>query len=285
MNKLSKKYLAPDTGVGDTAADVLSEHPTGETSAPTTQTQESPPPSQTNDQLAKAISDLATKVGQPATPAAPTRQPTQEEIDEHWGVFNPEKADPDFFSKYLRLPGDMDPAEKKAALDSFKQLFGMMQTGLVKQSLKGSQNLMTQMREELMKEFKPVSEYVSTQRQEQVRSRFYGAYPALAAKTEDGKNQFEALIAAHAQNLSNQKFDNEDLFFKTLAESVAGTIKGVLPTFDLGAKPTTTKPAGTTPRLPRSNVGGTGGAGKTQAQSGGDDVVTRGDDANTAIKW
>lgn len=278
-------FYAPDIEpAADSAADVLSEHPTGE-QAPVTQTQEAPAPSQNNDQLARAIADLATKVGQPATPAAPQRQPTQDEIDEHWGVFNPEKADPDFFAKYLRLPADMEATEKQQVITQFKQLFGMMQTGLVKQSLKGSQNLMAQMREELLKEFKPVSEYVSTQRQEKVRSDFFTAYPALAAKTDDGKYQFDALIAAHATQLGGKQFPGgQDEFFKTLAESVAGTIKGVLPTFDLGAVKQT-KPAGTTPRLPRSNVGGTGGAGKTPTQKEDNDAFIREDASASAIQW
>lgn len=246
--------------------------------------QQAEPSTQNNDALAKAIQGLTEKVNAPTAAAKPAeRQPTQEEINEYWGVFDPQKSDPQFYDKMFRLPADMDPAEKQQVMAQLKETFAMMQTGIVKQSLTGSRNLMAQMREELMKEFKPAQEYVSTQRQEQTKNKFFETYPVLAEKGADGKPKFDALIAAHASQLQTQgkTFPTEGDFFKALAESVAGTIKGVIPEFDLGAK---TKPntAVTTPRLPRARVGGTGGSGGQGGQQA--DAATSKDDS-AAIAW
>lgn len=253
-----------------------------QTPAAVVQTPATPAAPAAPDPMKAAMAELAQTMKGLATPKTVERQPTKEEIDEFWGVYNPEKTNPDFFKKWMRLQADMDPNEAQTSIAERKALFAEMQQGLVKQSLIGSRNLMQQELAKIREEFAPMNDYVSQQRAEATRSRFFESYPALATKTEEGKLQFASLIDATARVLSDRKdFQNEEQYFKALAESAAGTIKGVLPTFDLGAKPQP-KSAMTSPRLNRSSAGGTGGSG-----GGGGATSKKGksDDDSDSIQW
>lgn len=230
---------------------------TDETQQTTQQSGQQTPPQQTppqDDDLRSAIRDLTKVVSTKNEPAKPEKTFTQEEIDEYWGIYNPEKTRKDFMQKFFKLNPDATPEEIQDAKDLWKD----MQTGLVKQAVKGSLNLTSKELEKLREEMAPIREYVSQAKAKEIKSRFDTAYPALA----DAK--FSKVLDAHARLLADREFKDENEYFKALAESAAETIKGVDASFSLSA-PQKTKPAGTTPRLPRSSVGGTGGAGSGAA--------------------
>lgn len=238
-----------------------------ETQSPETQqsqetqgTESQPSRQDPNSEMTAALRELRetfAKSQQPQQPQA-GRQPTQDEINAHWAVYNPTAKDPDFFAKYLRLPADMDPAERQQVLQAHAQLFGQIQEGLVKQAVVGARNIMQMELQKLREEYTPFQQMMSQQRSEGVRNRFYQTYGALKDP------RFEKIVGAAARDLANQNFADEPAYFKALAESAAGSIKGLMPDFDLGAKPQ--QPQGTRPRLPRTSVGGSGGAG---GQGGG----------------
>lgn len=229
------------------------------------------------DELKSAMAELAkTMGGLAAKETAPQEKVlSDDEKAELWGVWNPTKSDPDFFRKWLRLNTDMDPAEVEKAIKDYQPLFAQMQQGLVKQSLVGARNLLQIEMAKLREELNPALDYVSTAKTEAMRGRFFSAYSAL----DDDK--FSKVIDASARLLASQNFPDEKSYFKALAESAAETIKGVLPTFDLGAV-TTKKTAVTSPRLPRSRVGGTGG---TAAAGGTQQKDKTSDDDSDTLDW
>lgn len=201
----------------------------------------------------QAIADLATHV---KTVTAPKKEEpaelTAEQKQELWGVYDPEKGRPDFMRKFFRMNPDATPEEIQEA----KDLFADMQKGLVRQSIIGSKNLMEQAMAKLREEFGPLQEYVSSQKAEQTRARFYKKFPVLSDE------RYGKIIDLTAKGLADKEFASEDDFFKALAESAAETIKAAgAADFELGAAPETKPKPGTTPKLPRTTAGGTGGAG------------------------
>lgn len=216
----------------------------------TSSTTTTPPPA--NDDLRAAMTELAGIVKGQVAPKKEEKEPelTQEQKDEFWAVYNPEKKDPKFLDKFFRLTEDMTPEQKA----EFKALFADLQQGLVKQSVVGARNLMQIELAKLREEFAPAQEYISEARAERTRGRFFEKYETLKDP------RYAKIIAITAKDLSSREFANEAEYFKALAEGAAETIAGVEPTFALGAAKTKQTP-GTTPRLPRTSVGGTGGAG------------------------
>lgn len=215
-----------------------------------------------DDDLRTAMADLARNVSTLTAPKPTPKELTQDQKDEIWAVYNPEKADPKFMDKFFRLTDEMPPEQKA----EFKKLWVDMQQGLVRQSVVGSRNLFQMELEKLREEFAPMREYVTEARAEKTRSSFYTRYPELDEKKADGSRRFEKIINATARTLeSRTDFKSEEEYFKALAEGAAEAVSGVLPEFKLGVKPNKTKPTGPTPRLPRTSVGGTGGAGNAPA--------------------
>jgi hypothetical protein len=105
------------------------------------------------------------------------------------------------------------------------------------------------------REYAPIREYVESARREATRTRFYSQYENL------DDERYSGLVSAVANTLANKTFEDEDAYFKALAEGAAENIKKLIPDFELGKK-TETKTTGKTPKLPRTSVGGGGGAGK-----------------------
>jgi hypothetical protein len=217
-----------------------------------------PPAKPDADELKTAMAELASTVTRAVTPKEEPKVLSQDEKDEMWAVWNPTKTDPDYFRKFLRLNTEMEPAEVERAVKEFLPLFKSMQEGLVRQAVVSARNLYSMDIDKLREELKPTQEYVSTARAEQTRARFFGEYGAL----DDPK--YKPVIDAVARTLADKTFDSEGDYFKALAEGAAGAIKGLIPEFDLGAgkKKTTT----TTPKLPRTSVGGSGGSGKSSTK-------------------
>lgn len=253
-----------------------------------TQTQEGEgggtPVTKQPDELKTALTELAKTVGGMAKDRQPPpaeKQLSDEEKAELWGVWNPTKTNPDFFRKWLRLNTDMDPVEVEKVIKDYQPLFAEMQTGLVRQSVIGSKNLMNIELARLREEFGPMLEYVSSAKAEKTREKFFTQYPALRDENEEGENKYGQVIDAVARTLADQTFDSEAQYFKVLAEGTAKAIKGLVPEFDLGKKPEK-KPAVTSPRLPRTSVGGTGGTaagGKKPTEKG------KGDDDSDSLDW
>jgi len=216
-----------------------------------------------SDDLKAAMLELTGIVKKQVEPKPePQKELTQDEKDELWGVFRPEKKDPKFLDKFFRLTEDMTPEQRA----EFKALWDDTQAGLMRQAITGSKNLLQIELAQLREEFAPAQEYISQARAEKTRNAFYSKYPTLAEKTEAGALRYEKIINATARTLADQAFESETSYFKALAEGAAESIKAVLPEFDLGAQ-TKTKPAGTSPRLPRTRVGGTGGTGNGTMQA------------------
>lgn len=214
------------------------------------------PPLKKEDEvnLKAAMAKLAETVAQTQQPKLVEPELTEDQKKEFWAVYEPDKTQKDFFRKWFRLNPDATDDE----VNEMKAMWAGVQTGLVKQAVTGSRRIMENELAKLKEELKPLHEYVEQQRTEGTRKRFYDKYDVL----NDPK--YQPIVQAHARALADKSFDNEDAFFKELAEGSAKTIKELVPDFDLGAVKQKEKPAGSTPRLPRSSVGGTGGTGKGQ---------------------
>lgn len=223
----------------------------------------SKPKPESTDDLKAAMLELTGIVKKQSEPKVePKKELSQDEKDELWGVYRPEKKDPKFLDKFFRLTEDMTPEQR----GEFKALFDDFQSGMMRQAITGSKNLLSIELAKLREEFQPAQEFISKQKAETTRNAFYSKYPTLGEKTEAGGLRYERIINATARTLADKEFDSETSYFKALAEGAAESIKAVLPEFDLGAV-TTKKPAGTSPRLPRTRVGGTGGTGNGTFQA------------------
>lgn len=250
----------PDDGMSDGG-----EKPTEK---PTTTATTEEPETQKPDDLRAAMAELAgtvRKIAEPK-PEAP-KPPTPEEVAEYWAVWDPEGTDKEFFKKFGRFPEDTPPEQ----IAAFRELFGGMTKGLMRQAVTAAKNYIAMERARIDQDYGPLREYVETQKKEAVRNRFFDGYPALSDK------KFQKIIDATARTLDNKPFDSEEAYFKALAEGAAGSIRDILPDFDLGAKPTTTKQPGKTPKLPRTTAGGGGGAGKGAAHNASESAGQRND--------
>lgn len=210
--------------------------------------------------LEKAMAELAGQVKTLATASQPKPQPkqmTKEEEDEYFGVWNPTKTNPHFIREFFGLPEDADPKLVEAA----GQRLAHMQEGLVRQAVVSAQRVLAPIFKKLQDKIDLHEGHFTKQQQERYRTEFYGTYPGL------NERRFDKVIAAVASELSEQDFKSEKEYYKALAEGAAASIKELIPDFDLAAEvQTKTKPAGTTPRLPRSGAGGGGGAGNKGSQ-------------------
>lgn len=274
--------LAEGTNTGESFVESVTEEGQQQTQTEEGATGGAPP--QKPDELKTALTELAKTVGGMAKerqPQTQEKQLSEEEKAELWGVYNPTKNNPEFFRKWLRLNTDMDPAEVEKTIKEYQPLFAEMQTGLVRQSVVGARNLMNIELARLREEFGPIVDYVSSAKAEKTREKFFGQYPSLREENEEGVNKYGDVIDAVARTLADKTFDSEAHYFKVLAESTAKAIKGLVPTFDLGKKPEK-KPAVTSPRLPRTSVGGTGG---TAAGGKKPDEKGKGDDDSDSLDW
>lgn len=223
---------------------------------------ETPPTAKTKtetDELKSALTELTGIVKAQAEPKKEEeKELTQEQKNELWAVYDPEATRADFMRKFFRMNEDATPEQVAEA----KELFGDMQKGLVKQSIVGARHFLAIEAQKLRDEFKDALDFVSEAKAEKVRKNFYDTYPAL----DDPK--YAKIVTATAKTLSEKDYKSQSEYFKALADGAADTIKGVLPEFDLGAeKQETKKSTGTPPRLPRTSVGGQGGAGSGSGAS------------------
>lgn len=223
-----------------------------------------------NEEWKDAIKELTKTVSTAVAPKeAPPTPLTQDQIDEYYATFKPEKTDPDFFRKFLRLQTDLDPAEIEKTVKEFKPIFEAMHKGISKEAVVGAYRLFQKELKQLKDELAPDREFISEARAERLKTKFMKAAPFLT--NEEGGLKHPKIVKLCADELATQNFDSEDQYFKTLADNVVAVLKdnGVL--IDPNAVQTKTKPTGT-PRLPRTSVGSTGGAG-----GGGGTPITKGD--------
>lgn len=204
----------------------------------------------------QAIAELAktVKTGQAQAPATPKAPPTQDEINQYWGVWDPNKENPAFIREFFNLPEDAD----QKVIDAATKRFKTVQENLVKQALVGASRVMEQRFARLEEEYSPVKQYVSEAKAEKVRNNFFKAYPALATENEDGNPRYAKILSLAASELAQDEFSNDKAYFKALAERAVAVIKDAGIPIDLNAGKTKTRE---TPRLPRTSVGGSGGAG------------------------
>lgn len=209
----------------------------------------------TTTELAKAMAELASTVGKAVAPRpARAKQMTQAEIDEKWAIYHPERKNPEFYKKLLRITQDMDPVEAKRIIDERMGLDREYRDGIVRQAVIGANNMRDEELTKLRSELEPLLQFYRDAQAEKTKAGFEKAYPTLA----DPK--FAKIVSASASMQSGKTHASLNDFFKAVAETAAASIKDVVPEFDLGAKPTPKNP-GTSPRLPRTSVGGGGGAG------------------------
>ena len=126
----------------------------------------------------------------------------------------------------------------------------------MRQAMQGARNFIAMEMDRMQQELGPIKEYVEDSRREATRERFYGSYPGLS------EAKFDKIVSSVALTLNEKTFEDEDAYFKELAEGSAAAIKEILPDFDVGKAPETKRKPGQTPRLPRTSAGGGGGAGK-----------------------
>jgi hypothetical protein len=254
---MPEEIIEQQQGEDDFAADAIAQAK-GAVPLPGQQQQQGEAKPEGNDELKKAMAELAGTVNKLATPKETPKEMSPEEQTKFWGIYDPTNggARKDFFQKFFRLNPDATPEE----IEDAKGLFADMQKGFVRQAIVGARNLMAEELQKMREEFSPAQEYASQARAEKTREKFFKQYPALFSENDEGDNQYAKVIDATARLLADKEFDSEAAYFKALAEGAAETIKTVLPSFDISVK-TTKQPAGTTPRLPRTRVGGTGGTG------------------------
>jgi len=234
---------------------VLDELPVQEETPTAPQKDETPPAGegQQPDDLRSAMTELADTVQRLTEPRPPTPPPpSPEQIAEYWKVYDPEAGNKEFFHKWFRMNPDATAEEVSQA----KELFAGVQRGLMLQAITAARNYIAMERSSIDEQYRPILDYVEGAKREATRGRFYDQYPGLDDK------RFAKIIDATARSLDNKEFTDEDDYFKALAEGAAGSIKEILPEFDAGKKPETTKKPGQPPRLPRTSAGGGGGAGK-----------------------
>lgn len=243
------------------------EDPAPQPTTPTEQADPAAPAKKTQSAaLAEALSELTKTVKSQQQPQQPQqRQRTKEEEEEFWGVYNPEKADKEFFKKFGRFADDATPEQVQA----FREMFAGMQQGLVRQSIIGARNIFMQELQKLREEFAPATEFMQKESAKAIRARFDESFPALSDK------KYAKILKAVATELDAKEFDDEGAYFKALSEGATAAIREIDPTFDPEQQQQKPKP-GTTPRLPRTSVGGTGGAGggkpTSQPSKGGHDM-------------
>lgn len=257
---------------------------------PTKTTTQPPDVSSALAELALNVNKLATsqstQQNQQTQQTQQQRQRTPEENEAYWAVYNPLKQNPNFVKEFFNLADDVSPA----ILERQTRLLASMQEGFTRQSVIGVRNLLmmavngektpfTDAVQKLLgnvdERIAPVQSFVTQAQAEKVRDRFFGEYESLK------EPQYARIIdaAAASQTMLTKKFSSETEYFKALAETAGELIKGVVPDFDLKAKPT--KRNTNTPRLPRTSAGGTGGSGS----GGGSAAVKTTDDDSDAIDW
>ncbi len=242
--------------IDDSSSDTQDTQDTQDTASKATKTAVSDP------ELLKAIQDLSTSV-KSGQKQEDRQELTEEQKEEMWGVFKPEKARPDFIKKFFNLPDDASTD----LINEKRELLGYLQEGLVKQSLIGATNFQKIALKEIEDKFTPIKEYVSKAEAKERDREFHETYPAL----KDPK--YKKIVELTQKQLKRETFKDEPEYFKAVAEAAAESIQAIVPDFDLGAtKEAKPKPAGTTPRVPRSTAGGTGGTG---GGGGGNGVAQR----------
>lgn len=209
-----------------------------------------------NEEMRKAVAQLAGTVENLAKPKPEVHQPSQAELAAQYGIFDPKTVNENYFKDFFGLPDDVAPE----VLERKMKLYAETQKGWVKQAVMTALKVLrdTDLRT-IRDEYTPATQFAAESRAEKLKTDFYSTYPALVDSEGDGP-KFSAVVDAVAKTLADKEFPNKEAYFKALAEGAAAVVKGVFPSFDLGAKPTKTT-AGTSPRLPRTSVGGSGGAG------------------------
>lgn len=232
-----------------------------ETTPAPTKVEPEPAPGK-DEEWKAALAKLTDNVTKLTTQKPPEKEETPEQRNAKWAVFEPEKADKEFFHKLFNLPPDVDPK----VLENIKSAWALMQNGLMKQAITGARHAVMIDHGDKLSRIDALEEWRNQASAKELRSNFNETYPALADP------RYADILKLAASELANKDFASHEEYFQALAERAAKGIKTIDGSFDLGAKPKTTTTS--KPRLPRTSVGGTGGAGgggKASKDDSGDD--------------
>lgn len=250
-------------------------------------TTETPKPITQSDMDA-AFEKLGTAITKAVTPQQ-QREAVQEmspaEVKKLWAIYDPEEGQKDFMRKWFR----MNPEATEQDVTEARAMWKNMQEGLVRQAVVGSRNLMTveldKMRKEYAKQFEPLQKFYQEAQAEKLSTEFFSAFPTLGELNDAGKPKYMKAIKIAADELAKQNFNSRPEYFQALAERAAEFVKGILPDFDLGKAANKNKTSTSTPRLPRTGAGGTGGTSR-EVEAAGAKVQrgANGDDSGT-LDW
>jgi hypothetical protein len=233
--------------------------------------------------LDAAFEKLSSTLSTSLQPKKDEPQMSEEEQQKLWAIYNPESTQKDFMRKFFRLNPEATKEEEQEARSMFKS----MQEGLVRQSIVGARNLFQAELQKMREEYAPLVSHHRDVIAKELQSAFFKAYPSLGEQDEaSGSYRYMTAVRLAAQELANQTFATQPLYFKALAEKAAGIVSGIVPGFVLGDSKTKTKSSTNTPRLPRTSAGGTGGTARGGEDRGDGKAVrgSNGDDAAT-LDW
>lgn len=248
--------------------------------APTPEPKDAPVSQASLDAAFEKLSGAISTAVRPKEETAPMSEADQKKL---WAIYDPEETQKDFMQKFFRLNPEATPEERAEA----KAMFKNMQEGLVRQSIVGSRNLFQSELQKMRDEFSPLMTHYREVKAKELQTNFFKAYPALGEQDEaTGSFRYMTAVRLAAQDLATSTFDSEPKYFKALAEKAAGIVSGIVPGFVLGDSKTKPKSSTTTPRLPRTSAGGTGGAARGGEERGDGKSVrgSNGDDATT-LDW
>lgn len=208
-----------------------------------------PPTKPRSEEWKEAFKELATTVKQGLTPKKEEVKESPEQVAERWGVWNPTAKEKNFFKEFFNLPDDVSEAVLNRKIELFKQ----MHEGLVKQSIVGARNLYTEDLRARDAKLEALESWRNEASAKELRQNFVDTYPAL------GDKKYGKILKLVAQELGDKEFASHEEYFQALAEGADQAIKEFDPSFELGAKTKPSTPK--SPSLPRTRVGGQGGAG------------------------
>lgn len=207
------------------------------------------PAKRNTEEWKEAFKELSTTIKKGFEKPEVVKELTPDQINEKWGVFDPEKADKDFFKNLFNLPDDVDPK----ILERIKKAWAMQHQGMMKQAVISAMNVVEHKYGSKFAQVDELEKWRSEASAKELRNDFMGEFPALADK------KYGKILKLVSSELADKDFGTHDEYFKALAEGAAAAIKEFDPSFDLGAKTKTTATA--SPKLPRTRVGGQGGSG------------------------
>lgn len=210
------------------------------------QQQQQQPPAIDHNAIAQTVAATMQQFQQPAL----QRQPTQEELAQHYQVWNPE---PSFVNDMNKLVDADVPIEERM------KLLHQMRDGMVNQAFRGAELLIEQKMQQMQAQMAPAIQVAQERQSKQLMRDFETSYPALKGQKD--------LVDSITARLGAQGFrpKSKDEAFGKVAEIAETILKGVNPQFTL-------KQSGGTngmPSMAGTNMGGQTGGFQAQPRGTG----------------